>query len=255
MLGKIKLKITSGQTNLPPLQHVGRPGIEEFLSTDGQLLLQLARESEIRFGPAFYKAAIYAGDGILRLDFDNRRFFSYGGQGQRFHRQSSPWSPSSSCVVLLELLSRNAAPGAKISRIVFFDVEHQVPLAGWDFDSLISHKMWNSLGNLYLFRDIRELYLFSAKDRRLNSVTASSSPHCFFLKDEFVCVVEVTGEIAVFDAISGARVATDDVSEAGYAVKEVYPDENQSCISVILKSRSDHDAPEVTYNVTVARGN
>ncbi len=251
----IRLKLSRTSSVKRPLGHISKPDREEYLSNDGSCLLQLQKDSEIRFGPAFYSAAIYGGEGKLALDFGARRFFSYVGYGNDSSNWASPWSPTSLSVALLELLSTRPAAGTKIARLNIFDVSRQVPLAAWDFESLVTHKMWSSNGRLYLFRDVYSVYSCLIEQCKLVEISTSKSPHCFLLNDEYVCVIEKTGAVSIFDSISGHRLGADHIAESGYTVQSAFMDDKREDISVVLKNKTEPDSEALCYSVTVYPGN
>ena len=251
MKQNVKLQISRTSSPRQPSEYLRMPAGEEYLSNDGSFLLQLLKDSEIRFGPAFYKAAIYAGDGKLISDFGARRFFSYSGYGQNSSRWTGPWSPTSPIVALVELLSTHAEPGTKITRMNIFDVSRQVPLAAWEFESLVTHRMWSSDGRLYLFRDVYAIYACSVEQGNLIPLSTSKTPHCFLLKDRFLCVIETTGEISLFEAYSGSPLDTNHISEPDYTVKNAVIDEKRENISVMLKRQAEPGGEELCYSVSI----
>lgn len=225
--------------------------VEEYLSNDGSFLLQLLKDSEIRFGPAFYKAAIYAGDARLLSDFGARRFFSYSGYGQNSSKWTGPWSPTSPIVALAELLSTHPEPGTKITRMNILDVSRQATLAAWEFESLVTHRMWSSDGRLYLFRDVYAIYACSVEQGNLIPLSTSKTPHCFLLKDKFLCAIETTGEVSLFEGYSGRPVDSDHISELGYTVKTASIDEKRENISVTLRPQAEPGGEELCYSVSI----
>ena len=227
-----------------------RPSVEEFVSNQSYLL-QLSKESEIRFGPPYFKAAIYSGEGKLVADFGSRRFFSYPEYQPGDSVWASPWNPKSAHLALLELLNINPGPGTKLGKVHIYDVARQASIATWDFASLITHKMWSSDGRLYLFRDLYALHVFSQDHYNLVSIASSSSDECFLTKCEFICVVNRRGEITVFEAVSGRRLASAHVPAQGYSVKCTFLDNRQENISVILKSQSHPSAEELCYAISL----
>ena len=247
----IQLRISSPSviTTLP--RRLQGDDLEEYLSSDGSFLLQLKKDSEIRFGPAFYKAAIYSGDGKLVLDFGPRRFFSYSTSGLESSKSMGPWNPTSPSVALVELLDPNPAPGKKIARLSVFDILRHAPLSAWDFESLVTHKMWSSNGLLYLFRDVYTVYTLRIGSSSLASVSNSKSPHCFLLGDDFVCVIEESGAVSVFDGDSGALLASDHLSCAGYAVRHAVVKESRNAVEVTLKSKADPHADKLSCVIAI----
>ena len=247
----VRLQISRTSSHGRPAEHLNRPAREEYLSNDGSFLLQLSKDSEIRFGPAFYKAVIYGGDGKLVFNFGARRFFSYSGYGQSSSNWTGPWSPTSPKVALTELLSTHAEPGKKIARMNIFDMSRQTPIFASDFESLVTHSMWSSDGRLYLFRDVYSIYACSVERGSLIPLSTSKSPHCFLLKDKFLCVIETTGEVSLFEGYSGSPLDTNHISESGYTVKSALIDEKKENILVRLKHQAEPGAEELWYRITV----
>jgi hypothetical protein len=246
----VRLQITRTSSRERRAERLSRPAREEYLSNDGSFLLQLSKDSEIRFGPAFYKAAIHGGDGKLVFNFGARRFFSYSGYGQSSN-WTGPWSPTSPKVALAELLSTHAEPGTKITRMNILDMSRQTPMFALDFESLVTHRMWSSDGRLYLFRDVYSIYAYSVEQGSLIPLSTSKSPHCFLLKDKFLCVIETTGEVSLFEGYSGSPLDINHISEPGYTVKSAVIDEKKENISVSLKRQAEHGAEELWCGVTV----
>jgi hypothetical protein len=248
---KIRLQITSTPFTRRSSERSRKPDGEEYLSNDGSCLLQLQKDSEIRFGPTYYKAAIYGGDGKLALDFGARRFFSCAAYSQGPSNWTGPWSPTSLRLALPELLSTHPEPGEKITRMSIFDVSRQMPVVAWDFESLVTHKMWSSDGHLYLFRDVYAVYSCPIESCSLIPLSTSKSPYCFLVRDEFVCVIEQTGEVCILEGYSGNPLETGHISEPGYAVKNAMIDEKMESISIVLKRQTDSGTEELSYSVTV----
>jgi hypothetical protein len=209
------------------------------------------KDSEIRFGPAFYKAAIYSGDGKLVFNFGVRRFFSYSGYGQNSSYWTGPWSPTSPIVALVELLGTRPEPGTKITGVNIFDVSRQTPMFTWEFESLVTHRMWSSDGRLYLFRDVYSIYACSVEQDNLIPLSTSKSPHCFLLNDQFLCVIETTGEISLFEAYSGSPLDANHISEPGYTAQSAVIDEKKENISVRLIRQGEPGAEELWCGVTI----
>lgn len=232
-------------------EHLNRPAREEYLSSDGSFLLQLSKESEVPFGPAFYKAAIYGGDGKIVFNFDGRRFFSYFGYGQSSFNWTGPWSPTSARVALAELLSTQPEPGTIIARMNILDVSRQTPMFARDFESVVTHGMWSSDGRLYLFRDVYSIYVCLVEQGSLVPLSTSKSPHSFILNDRFICVIETTGEVFLFDGYSGSLLDTGHICEPGYAVKSAITDEKKETIFVRLRHQPKQIVEELWYGIAV----
>jgi len=132
-----------------------------------------------------------------------------------------------------------------------FDISRQAPLSAWDFESLVTHKMWSLNGRLYLFRDIYTVYTLRIGSSSLTSVCNSKSPYCFLLEDEFVCVIEESGALALFDGNSAALVASDHLPCAGYAVRHAVVNEGRNTVEVILKCKTDPDADRLSCLVSI----
>jgi len=247
----VRLEISRTSSHERRAEHLSRPAREEYLSNDGSFLLQLSKDSEIRFGPAFYKAAIHGGNGKLIFNFGGRRFFSYSGYGHSSTSWTGPWSPTSPKVALAELLSTHAEPGTKITRMNIFDMSRQTPMFATDFESLVTHRMWSSDGRLYLFRDVYSIYACSVEQGSLIPLSTSKSPHCFLLKDKFLCVIETTGEVSLFEGYSGRPLDSSHISESGYTVKSAVIDEKKENILVRLKRQAEFGAEELWCGVTV----
>lgn len=224
---------------------------EEYICSDGSYLLQLQRDSDIRFGPTYYRAAIYAADGKSILDFGPRRFFSCSGYGRDSSKSTGPWSPVSHCLALPELLDTHAAPGTKIARMSILDVPRQETVAAWDFESLVTHKMWSLDGQSYLFRDVYGIYVFSTAARKLISISESKSPHCFILANRFVCVIEKSGHLTVLDGNSGSLLVEERIPEDRYTVRRARVDEEQSRVLVLMKCDSEPDVSDLYYSVRI----
>jgi hypothetical protein len=230
-------------------------GDEEYLSKDGSCLLQLQKDSEIRFGPAFYKAAVLGRDRQRILDFGERRFLSCSGYGLGRTTLCGPWSPVSLSLALPELLSTRLAPGNNLARMNIFDVSQQRQIAAWDFESLITHKMWSPDGKLYLFRDVYNIYTSSVGRLTLTSISTSRSPYCFVLEGGFACVIEESGQVSVLDGAAGDLLATEHISVDGYTLRRAMFDEKQNCILVLLKCQYGPDADELCLCVRLQQGN
>jgi len=228
-------------------------GDEEYSSKDGSCLLQLKKDSEIRFGPAFYKAAIHGRDGQRILDFGERRCLSCSGYGRGRTTLCGPWSPVSLSLALPELLSGRPAPGNNLARMNVFDVSRQRQIAAWDFESLVIHKMWSPDGKLYLFRDVYNIYTFSVGGLTLSSISTSRSPYCFVLEGGFVCVIEESGQVSVLDGADGDLLATEHISVDRYTVRHAMFDENQNCILVLLKCQYGPDADELCFGIRLQK--
>lgn len=251
MAGNVTIRIKDCPAPLQASPPSARPHAQEYISGDGSYLLQLQKDSEVRFGPAFFRAAIFGGDGKLKLDFGGRRFFSYDVQAHDFATPPSPWNPSSPCVVLLEMLNTRAAPGTKIARIVFLDVLRKQPLDSWDFESLISHRTWSLDGKFYLFRDVHEIYVFSSQEHKLIPIANSESAHCFLLEGNLVCVVEKSGQLQIYDAYSAKRLASDSIAEPGYTLKRAIVNDERSAVYLTLGTAAGRDTPELSYVAAV----
>lgn len=247
----VRLQISRTSSHERRAEHLSRPAREEYLSNDSSFLLQLSKDSEIRFGPAFYKAAIHGGDGKLVVNFGTRRFFSYCGYGQNSSNWMGPWSPTSPTVALVELLNTHAEPGTKITRVNIFDVSRQTPMFASEFESLVTHRMWSSDGRLYLFRDVYAIYAYSVEQGSLIPLSTSKSPHCFLLKDKFLCVIETTGEVSLLEGHSGGPLDTNHISEPGCTVKNAVIDEKRENISVMLKRQAEPGGEELCYSVSI----
>lgn len=228
---------------------------EEYFCSDGSCLLQLQRDSEIRFGPTYYRAAIYGPDGKSILDFGPRRFFSCSGYGRDSSKSAGPWSPVSLCLALPELLNTHAAPGTKIARMSIVDVPREETVAAWDFESVVTHKMWSLDGQSYLFRDVYGIYIFSAVNRKLILISASKSPHCFILENRYVCVIEKSGHLTVLDGNSGSLVVEEQIPEDRYTVRRARLDEEQSRVMVLMKCDAEPDVSGLCYSVRIQRKN
>lgn len=224
-------------------------GEGDYSSHDGSYLLKLQKDSEIRFGPSYYKAAIYLNNGEPTLDFKERRFFSCSRYGRELSRMVSPWSPTSSRLALPQLLSEFPAPGTNIARMSIFDMSRQTQLAAWDSESLFTHMMWSADGQLYLFRDVFRIYTTSIEGLRLTSLSTSKSPHCFVLENKFVCVIEEHGEILIHNGISGELLESEHISQNQYTVRRTVFVEEQNCVLVLLKRELESDAEGLCYSV------
>ncbi len=151
----------------------------------------------------------------------------------------------------MELLSTHAEPGAKITRVNIFDVSRQTPMFASEFESLVTHRMWSSDGRLYLFRDVYAIYACSVEQGSLIPLSTSKSPHCFLLKDKFLCVIETAGEVSLFEGYSGSPLDTNHISEPGYTVKSAVIDEKKENISVSLKRQAERGAEELWCVVSI----
>jgi len=220
---------------------------EEYPSADGTMSLRLQKDSEIRFGPAYYSAAVYGSDGKCLFNFGDRRFFSCSGYGQDSSKTTGPWSPTSNLLVLPELLSKHPGPGVKIARITFFDASRQAQVAAWDFESLVTPKMWSLDGHFYLFRDVFGIFLFSIDERKLFSISESKSQHCFLL-DRSVCVIEKTDKVSILDASGGLLLAGHIPDDRG-TVRRAMFDEKHNSVWVLTKLKEEFDAAESCYRV------
>ena len=247
----VRLQIVKARFVQQPVKAVKKAEGEEYLSSDGALLLQLQKDSEIRFGPAFYKAAIYSGDGNLIINFGSRRFFSYSGYGGQFADWLGPWCPTSPKVALVELLSSHAEPGAKIARMNLFDAARQLQVAAWDFETLVTHKMWSPDGRLYLFRDVYGIYVYSVEHSKLIPISISKSQHCFLLNNSFACVIEGGGEVFLFEGYSGNPLENSHLPEPGCTVKSVVIDKEKESLLVRLKCEGEQSGNELCYEVSV----
>jgi hypothetical protein len=228
---------------------------EEYLSNDDSLSLRLQRDSEIRFGPAYYKATIYDRSGKSVFDFGARRFFSCAVYGRDSSKAVSPWSPTSLCVALPELLNTRPGPGIKIARMSIFDVARQLTVAAWDFESLVTHKMWSVDGKFYLFRDVYGIYIFSTGGQNLISISESRSPHCFVLEGRFVCVIEKSGDVSVLDGSSGTLLVKEHFSKDGYTVRRARFDEQQNRVLVLVTHQDGSDAGRLCYSIRLRATN
>lgn len=228
---------------------------EEYHSNDGSYSLQLQRDSEIRFGPTIYSAVVYGREGKSILDLGSRRFFSCSGYGRDSSKAVGPWSPASLYLALPELLNTHAAPGTKIARMSIVDFPRQATVAAWDFESLVTHKMWSPDGQSYLFRDAYGIYVFSTSKRDLISISESRSPHCFVLEKKFVCVIEKSGHVRVFDGSSGSLLVKENVSGDRYTVRRARFDEEQNRVLVLMKCDAEPDARDLCYSVRIRQGN
>jgi hypothetical protein len=221
---------------------------EEYPSADGTLLMRLEKDSEIRFGPAYYSAAVYSADGKYFFDFEDRRFFSCSGYGRDSSKGTDPWSPASNLLALPELLSKYPGPGIKIARIAFFDVSRRADVAAWDFESLVTHKMWSLDGQFYLFRDVFGIFVFSINERKLSMISESKTQHCFFL-DRSVCVIEKTGKVSILDGASGSLLLAGDIPDDRGTVRRATFDRKQNSVWVLTKLQDEPDAAESFYCV------
>lgn len=221
----------------------------DYPSHDGSYILNLQKASEIRFGPSYYKAAIFNSNGELIFDFEERRFFSCSRYGRELSRLVSPWSPTSHRLALPELLSKLPAPGTNITRMNIFDMSRRTQLVAWDSESLFTHMMWSADGKLYLFRDVSRVYTTSIEGLRLTSLSTSRSHHCFVLENKFVCVIEKSGEISIHDGISGELLETDHITQGQYTVRSTVFVEEQNCVLVLLGRQHESDSKGLCYSV------
>lgn len=134
-----------------------------------------------------------------------------------------------------------------------FDAARQKPLAAWDFESLVSHRMWSFDGRLYLFRDVETIYVFRIHTGNLVPVSISKSPHFFLLENRFVCVIGRTGEAAIVEGNSGKVLATGHIPEVGFEIKHAFVNEMQNGISVVLRCQTDPDRQNVFYTISICR--
>jgi len=228
---------------------------EDYPSHDGSYLLQLQWNSDIRFGPGIYSAAIYGGDGKSIVDFGPRRFFSCSGYGRDSSKALGPWSPDSRYLALPELLNRHPAPGTKIARMSIIDFPRQETVAAWDFESLVTHKMWSLDGQSYVFRDVYRIYVFSTSTRSLTSVSESKSPYCFLLENKFVCVIEKSGHVSIFDGSSGSLLAKEKLPEDRFTVRRARFDGEQNRVLILMKCDAEPDAGDLCYSVRIRQRN
>lgn len=226
---------------------------EDYASGDRAYLAQFRRDGEIRFGPAFYRVEIYRASGEKVLDFGARRFLSCAGYGPKHSQWTGPWSAVAPYLALPELLHRNPRPGSKISRLNIFDVKKRKAIAYWDFESVVTHKMWGANGFFYLFRDVNHVYSYSMETSHLASVSDSSSPYCFLVAARFVCIVEPDGRVSLVDARSADVLAERDIAEDGCSVYSAWINAERTAISVALKAVGSHDVTAVLYTVSVGR--
>lgn len=150
-------------------------------------------------------------------------------------------------MALPELLSKHPGLGVKIARIAFFDVSRQAQVAAWDFESLVTPKMWSLDGHFYLFRDVFGIFLFSIDERKLFSISESKSQHCFLL-DRSVCVIEKTDKVSILDASGGLLLAGHIPDDRG-TVRRAMFDEKHNSVWVLTKLKEEFDAAESCYRV------
>jgi hypothetical protein len=135
------------------------------------------------------------------------------------------------------------------------DVPQQETVAAWDFESLVTHKMWSLDGQSYLFRDVYGIYVFSTSKQDLIAVSESGSPHCFILENKFVCVIEKSGDLTVLDSSSGSLLAKEHMSEDHYTVRRARCDEEQNQILILMKCDAEPDADDRCYRVQIRQRN
>jgi hypothetical protein len=135
------------------------------------------------------------------------------------------------------------------------DVPRQETVAAWDFESLVTHKMWSLDGQSYLFRDVYGIYAFSTRKRNLISISESRSPHCFILENKFVCVIEKSGYLTVLDGSSGSLLVKEHVPEDRYTVRRARFDEEQNRVLVLMKCDAEPDAGDLCYSVRIRERN
>lgn len=211
--------------------------------------MRLVRESELHFGPSYYKGDILDRQGKHILDLDGRHFFSCFGYGLDNSEATGPWNPASQLLALPELLSKETNIGAKIARMTILDVARNAPIAAWNFESVVAHKMWSADGCLYLFCDAYGVYVFSMHSRNLTSIVDSRSPHCFLLPDRYVCVIERTGKVSIFDGNSAGHLVSDYIPRNHGFVRHAALDEKQVSVLVLVKNQDSPEAVDHCYAI------
>ena len=123
----------------------------------------------------------------------------------------------------------------------------------WEFESLVTNRMWSSDGRLYLFRDVYAIYACLVEQDSLIPLSTSRSPYCFLLKDKFLCVIETTGEVSLFEGYSGSPLDANHISEPGYTVKSAMIDEKKENIVVRLKRQAEPEAEDLWCGIAIQR--
>jgi hypothetical protein len=75
------------------------------------------------------------------------------------------------------------------------------------------------------------------------------------LEKKFVCVIEKSGHLSVFDGSSGSLLVKENVSGDRYTVRRARFDEEQNRVLVLMKCDAEPDARDPCYSVRIRQGN
>jgi hypothetical protein len=177
---------------------------ETYVSNTGDLSLALVYEGELRFGPAFFSAAIKSvsqnQSGKTLRKFRFQKFLSPGCFGQKFdYWAGDPWSGDDKHLALVEVETKSSPR----SKALILDTDGGKRTLK-ELEGILAHGMWSRNSQYYLYRDFRNWYHYNLSTKTSSVIFQGTSfpRHCYFIgKQGLILLLEDSYRIMSSDSL------------------------------------------------------